>query len=248
MWIFQISTFSPDLAVTGGVFLHKTYFFPSIRMHAKWMLQWAAFYLYLVEGENEKKKHCPRISKSKQRHGPAELACNLLVVAQTSMYTKVLTERDGRKRFTKCLQRTLQYSLLAVISSLCNLSLGTKFQCFLKSKSEKVQFFFFLSGNTTSALYKLLICVLLDLSFGFDDILIRDVSSQHFTWIQNHSCLARKASALIGAGFSFAAHLFLFPIHRGWADGSETFWASGERRHTSRVPLYEPIVPKWPVV
>lgn len=101
----------PTLLLLGGVTL-----FLSIRcMLSECYNEQSFIFTWL----RERKKNCPQTSKSKRRHDPAELVCNLLVVAQTSMYTKVLMERDGRKRFTKCLQRrTLQYSLLAVISSL----------------------------------------------------------------------------------------------------------------------------------
>ena len=56
------------------------------------------------------------ISKPKRRPSPTESVGNQFDMALTSMYTKVLTEWDDRRRSTKCWQRNLsQYSLLPVI-------------------------------------------------------------------------------------------------------------------------------------
>lgn len=71
MWIWKISTFSPDLAVTGGEGLSKWLF---VHQSACFMnvLQWTVF-VSLLEGK-KKKKNCPRISKAKQRPSPTEFS------------------------------------------------------------------------------------------------------------------------------------------------------------------------------
>lgn len=69
MWIWKISTFSPDLAVTWGFCPNDTFLF--VHQSACFMnvLQWTVFVSLL-----EKKKNCPRISKAKQRPSPAEFS------------------------------------------------------------------------------------------------------------------------------------------------------------------------------
>lgn len=100
MWIWKISTFSPDLAVTWGFcpndlsLVHQSACFMNV-------LQWTVF-VSLLE-----KKNCPRTWKSKQRPGPAELVCSQFDM--TSMYTKVLTEGDETKCSTKCWWKNMSH-------------------------------------------------------------------------------------------------------------------------------------------
>lgn len=89
MWIWRISTFTPDLAVTWEfcpvtfLFVHQSACFMNV-------LQWTVF-VSLLE-----KKNCPRISKSEQTPSPAESVCNQSAMGLTSMYTKVL--KSGRNQ------------------------------------------------------------------------------------------------------------------------------------------------------
>lgn len=107
MWIWKISTFSPDLAVTWGV-LSKWHFslcpsecmlYECVTMNSLCIFTW--------------KKNCPRISKSMQTPSPTEFVCNQLDMALTSMYTKVL-KWDDTECSTKCWNMS-QYSLPPVI-------------------------------------------------------------------------------------------------------------------------------------
>lgn len=99
------------LLLPGG-FVQMTFLFVHQSACFMIVLQWTVF-VFLLEG---KKKNCPVISKPKQRPSPSESVGNQFDMALTSMYTKVLTELDDRKRSTKCWQRNLsQYSLLPVV-------------------------------------------------------------------------------------------------------------------------------------
>lgn len=118
------------LLLPGG-FVQMTFLFVHQSACFMIVLQWTVF-VFLLEG---KKKNCPVISKPKQRPSPSESVGNQFDMALTSMYTKVLTELDDRKRSTKCWQRNLsQYSLLPVVYYyvFChNLSYSWRFsQCF----------------------------------------------------------------------------------------------------------------------
>lgn len=70
MWIWKISTFSPDFAVTWKFCPNEFSLCPSecmldecVTMNSLCIFTW-------------KKKNCPRISKSKQRPRPTQLVCN----------------------------------------------------------------------------------------------------------------------------------------------------------------------------
>lgn len=112
MWIWKISTFSPDLAVTWGfcdfsLCPSECMLYECVTMNSLCIFTWR---------KKTKKNNCPRISKSEQRPSPTELVCNQFDMALTSMYTKVLTGWDETKRSTKCWQKNMsQYSLLPVI-------------------------------------------------------------------------------------------------------------------------------------
>lgn len=137
MWIWKISTFSPDLAVTWRFCPNDFSLCPSecmlyecVTMNSLCIFTWGGG------------RDCPRISKSKQRLSPAELVCNQFDMALTSMYTKVLTEWDETKRSTKCWQRNmLQYSLLPVIISFVRIYHPVEsFSVFFCEKSEEAPF------------------------------------------------------------------------------------------------------------
>lgn len=112
MWIWKISTFSPDLAVTWGfcdfsLCPSECMLYECVTMNSLCIFTW----------RKKTKKQLPKdISRSEQRPSPTELVCNQFDMALTSMYTKVLTGWDETKRSTKCWQTNMsQYSLLPVI-------------------------------------------------------------------------------------------------------------------------------------
>lgn len=118
-WSFYVNMknqhfFSPDLAVTWGFCPDDFSLCPSecmlyecVTMNSLCIFTWR---------KKNKQKNCPMISKPKRRPSPTESVGNQFDMALTSMYTKVLTEWDDRRRSTKCWQRNLsQYSLLPVI-------------------------------------------------------------------------------------------------------------------------------------
>lgn len=111
-----------------------TFFFVSQRACFMNVLQWTVFVSLLG------KRNCRRISKSKWRPRPPELLRSQLDMALTSMYTKVLTEREETKCSNKCWQRNMsQHSLLSVIISFVFIIYlpVVLFQCLLE-KSKKV--------------------------------------------------------------------------------------------------------------
>lgn len=123
MWIWKISTFSPDLAVTWRFCPNDFSLCPSecmlyecVTMNSLCNFTWGGG------------RDCPRISKSKQRLSPAELVCNQFDMALTSIYQSAY-----RVGWNKTLYQMLAKEHAAVFSTSCdhffckNLSSSGKF-------------------------------------------------------------------------------------------------------------------------